>query len=246
MCGLALLFLAGCTTVKKSDTARTGIEQLLISSAVDNALDKVDFRPFAGHSVFLEDKYIDCTDKAYIVGSVRHRALRAGAKLVDKAEAADMIVEVRSGGVGTDDKESYVGTPQMSVSPLLTIPETRFYSRSTQTGIAKIGIVAYDAKSRQALGHGGLARAQTENDYWSLMGIGPVNHGTLPREVAVAKSKTAYPLELEGEQTPGLKLGPTIEQAAFFESPPASSTVAGQGDETPHLLPGAVPAGAAK
>ncbi len=40
--GLALM-LGGCATIKESDTPRTGIEQLLISSAADRALDKIDF-----------------------------------------------------------------------------------------------------------------------------------------------------------------------------------------------------------
>jgi len=55
----ALAFSSGCATNKESDTARTGVEQLLVSSAVDQALDKIDFTPVRGAKVQLEEKYLD-------------------------------------------------------------------------------------------------------------------------------------------------------------------------------------------
>jgi len=40
---LLLAALAGCTTAQTSNTARTATEQLLLSTAVDQSLDKIDF-----------------------------------------------------------------------------------------------------------------------------------------------------------------------------------------------------------
>ena len=75
---LAAAAHTGCTSANSSNTARTAKEQLLISNSVDQALAQVDFRPFRAETVFLEDKYLDCVDKNYIVASLRHRLLRDG------------------------------------------------------------------------------------------------------------------------------------------------------------------------
>lgn len=182
---LSFLF-AGCTTAKTSHTPRTAKEQLLISNSVDQALDKIDFRPFGGYGVFLEDKYLECVDKNYIVGSIRHRLLYAGAALAPKAEEADIILEPRSGGVGTDHQDMFVGIPELSVPgpfPLST-PEVRVVSRDTQTGIAKLGLVAYDARTRTVLGAGGTSLAQSDENNWFFLGMGPYRKGSVQQETA--------------------------------------------------------------
>src|SRR6056297_1842447 len=94
LCGMVLT--VGCTTAKTSNTARTSTEQLLIANAVDQSLNKIDFTPFEGHAIYVNDKYIDCVDKPYIVASVRHRILQAGGRVVESADQSDLTVEMRS------------------------------------------------------------------------------------------------------------------------------------------------------
>ena len=181
----------GCTTAQTSNTARTATEQLLISNAVDYSLDKVDFRPFAGQNVYFEEKYVDCVDKNYVIASIRHRLLSAGAALVAKPEAADVIVEARSGGVGTTTSESFVGVPEIVLPGTVTLPEVRLVNRSRQEGIAKIGITAYDAKSGQALGPGGQTMARMDDNNWYVAGVGPWKGGLLKSEIARSTSGRA-------------------------------------------------------
>jgi len=83
---LGVGLFVGCTTMKESHTSRTGIEQLLISSATDKALDKIDLRPIAQAKVFVESKYLDCVDKNYVLVALHQRLLQQGCTLVDKAE----------------------------------------------------------------------------------------------------------------------------------------------------------------
>jgi Family of unknown function (DUF6655) len=185
-CLAGLLAMMGCASTKTSNTARTAQEQLLISNSIDQALNKVDFTAFNGANVFIDEKYLDCVDKQYVVGSVRHRALRSGARVVEKAEAADIIVEVRSGGVGTNISDSFIGMPAVAVPvPLpISIPEIRLMSKQQQTGIAKIGIVAFDAKTRQMLGDGGMTMAQSDDNNWYVLGIGPYQNGSIRQEIS--------------------------------------------------------------
>lgn len=180
--GLLGVVLVGCSTANTTNTARTSTEQLLISNAVDRALDKVDFTTFSGRAVYLEEKYIDCVDKNYVIASLRHRLLASGATLV-AADAAEIIVEARSGGVGTASTEAFVGTPEIVLPGMVTIPEVRMITRTRQEGAAKIGLVAYDAATKRVMGPGGQALAQSDNNLWYAAGVGPLRSGTLKQDV---------------------------------------------------------------
>ncbi|MEZ6063082.1 MAG: DUF6655 family protein [Planctomycetaceae bacterium] len=182
-----LVGIVGCTSSKTSNTARTAKEQMLLSNAIDQSLNKVDFTPMYGQNVFLEDKYLECVDKAYVVGSVRHRVMRAGGRLTTNAEEADVVMELRSGGVGTDTAESFLGTPEIALPGMLTIPEIRLAERKTQFGYSKIGLVIFDAKSRRVLGDGGVAMAQADDNNWFVFGVGPIQNGTLKSDVNRAR-----------------------------------------------------------
>lgn len=174
------VWATGCATTSTTNTARTGSEQLLISSAIDRAMSNVRFSDFAGYKIFIDEKYLDSVDKGYLVGSLRHRVLQAGGAIVASADAADMVLEPRSGGIGTDTQESYVGIPALGMPGLpIELPEIKFASRATQMGTAKLGLVCYDAKTGRAMGNGGESTALTHNNDTYVMGVGPFRTGTV-------------------------------------------------------------------
>ena len=179
--GLVAAVCTGCATTSTSNTARTGTEQILISSAIDRAMSNIRFADFAGYKVFIDDKYLDGTvDKGYLVGSLRHKVLAAGGSLAAAADAADVVLEARCGGVGTDTQESYMGIPALGIPGLpIELPEVKFASRDTQMGTAKIGLVCYDPKNGRALGMGGQANALTHNNDTYVLGIGPFRSGAV-------------------------------------------------------------------
>jgi hypothetical protein len=111
------------------------MEQLLISNAVDQTLNKVALPPVTGRKVYVEEKYLDAVDKGYIVGSLRQRLMANGAHVVDAKEGSDMTLEVFSGGVGTDNVESYLGVPGLTVPGMpVEIPEVRQRTGSRSRG----------------------------------------------------------------------------------------------------------------
>ena len=176
--------LAGCTTARPPNTARSATEQFLVSNAIDQSLNKIDFTPLAGTKVFVEEKYIDGPEKGYIIGSIRHKLLQAGALLAAKPEDAEAIMEVRSGVVGTDVTGSYVGIPGFNAPGMpVGIPDMKLATRDSQNALAKIGIVVYDVKSRKELGEGGVSLARADDTKTYFMGLGPHQTGTLKREV---------------------------------------------------------------
>ncbi|QDT18167.1 DUF6655 family protein [Alienimonas californiensis] len=213
-CAAAVLLLTGtgCATTRSSDTARTAMEQLLVSDAIDRSISKIDLRPLAGKNVFVDSQYLDCVDKGYLISSIRHRVMTSGARLAAKAEEADVIAELRSGGVGTDRQQSYIGTPNISLPGIapVEIPEVKLWTRDRQMATAKIGLALYDAKTRQPLGSGGMSLARSDDNNTYLMGIGPWQNGTVKESISV------------GERT-GRPINPLPYQVAV-NAPPADSS----------------------
>jgi hypothetical protein len=235
---LLLLFAGGCATSKSSNTARTATEQLLISNAIDQSLNKIDFRPFQGHAVYLNDKYVECTDKPYLISSVRHRLLVAGATLVDDAAQSEVLLELRSGGIGTDTAESFLGVPEVTLPGMLTLPEIRLLTRSVQKGTAKLGLVAIDARSKQVLGTGGIALSQSDTQNWFVMGVGPFRTGSIDYELQQATggpaaqvrnwipSTVAFQPPPDEVDIEGLAAdAPQGTQPASFEAPPVPPAI---------------------
>jgi len=215
----AALFVQGCSTTRMTNTSRSAVEQMLVSNAVDQALDKVDFSPFRGHTVYLNDKYVECTDKAYVISSVRHRIMKSGALLVDSPDNAEIAVELRTGTVGTDVAESFVGVPEIALPGMLTLPEVRVLTRSVQTGTAKLGIVAIDTQSRRVLGDGGMTMARSNDEAWFVAGVGPFKAGSIHRELDRATTGPAAVIRNQVPNTVALTAPTNYQHTAEAEGP---------------------------
>jgi hypothetical protein len=183
--------LCGCATVKQSDTSRTGVEQLLVSSAIDRALNKIDWAPIRGAPVYIETKYLDCVDKNYLIVSLHQRLLANGCTLVDKAEESAVTIEVGSGAVGTDRQELFAGIPEISLpASQIALPRVAFFSRQKANGTAKLTVIAFDTKSKQPVINSGTTLARSDHKNWSLLGAGPVVSGSVPAELYAATGES--------------------------------------------------------
>lgn len=192
----------GCGTTRMTDTTRAASEMLLVSAAVDNAVAQIDCSGLHGRNVFLDVQYLDGTvDKGYVISSLRQHLLAHGIKLREDRKESDVIVEARSGGVGTDRSSLLLlGTPAMSVPVVVTgqpsqIPEIALIKKTDMKGVAKLAVFAYERKTGEALWQSGLVDARsTLKDLW-LMGAGPFSSGSIKRRT-----------ELAGEELPRLPL----------------------------------------
>ncbi len=97
---LALAFvdlLSGCgTTIQK-----IGTEQLLLSDAVDSAINSIDFSSLSGRRIYLDRTFLqtmqtnNVVDANYVVSGLRQQMLAAGCLLQDNRDDAEIIVEPR-------------------------------------------------------------------------------------------------------------------------------------------------------
>ena len=143
----ATVLTTGCTLSKDTHPPRTAIEQLLLSTAVDNALKGVALPDVTGERVYVDDSLLDAYDRGYVVGSVRALLSENGARLQASREDADMIVEVRSGALGMDVADSLVGIPSIPIiipgAGTSEFPELVLFSSNKQDSVSKIALLGY-------------------------------------------------------------------------------------------------------
>ncbi len=204
---LTVLFLGpGCGTT----TRRIGTEQLLISDAVDKAVDQIDFSSLRGVNVYLDSRYISSLktnsfiDSNYVISSLRQQLTSSGAMVQDERDKAKLIIEPRVGALGTDGHNVIYGVPQsgalssavsiLSSSNLPTVPEISLAHTDAQSGIAKLVVFAYDRQSREPVWQSGLARAESTSSNTWILGAGPFQKGTVHEGVRFAGRKIERPM----------------------------------------------------
>jgi hypothetical protein len=225
---ITALAVLGCGTTRMTDTQRAASEMLLVSQAVDYAITQIDCSELAGKEVFLDTQYLDGTvDKGYLISSLRQHLLAHGVRLKEDRKSANIVVEARSGAVGTDRHGLLVGTPQMSVPAVIPgqptqIPEIALIKKTDMKGVAKIAVFAYNRETGQALWQSGLKDARsTLKDTW-VFGAGPFSSGTIRRRT-----------ELAGEELPRL---PTPFGGYGKKDDPESSTKRGPQSDLPAAI----------
>jgi hypothetical protein len=185
---VACAMAAGCGLTRSTDTVRTASEQLLISNAIDKAVQSIDLKTLAGQSVFLDDSRLgEVVDRNYLVSTLRQHLLANGCRLRDQREQADFIVEARAGAVGTDRNDLLFGVPSTNVPqimpvqpvPAAVIPEIPIAKRRDQKGIAKLAVFAYHRETGTPVWQSGLVQQESSaNDVW-ILGAGPFQRGSI-------------------------------------------------------------------
>lgn len=138
-----LLFLTGCTSRTVSNSPRTAIEQLLLSTAVDKAFDKIRFPELSDKKVYLDFSKLQSYDPEYVKSAFKGYVAQSGATIIEeKTDEADYIVEISCGALGNEYKDTLVGIPALPVpgSPV-SFPELALWKSVEQDGIAKFLIL---------------------------------------------------------------------------------------------------------
>jgi hypothetical protein len=236
----ALLFLpllVGCGTTRMTDTPRAATEMLLVSQAADKAVAQIDFSPLAGKTVFLDASSIPEKelDKGYVVSLVRQQLLATGALVYDDKSRAEFIVDVRSGGLGTDRQSLLLGTPAVQLPSVVpgmptNVPEIALMKKNDQRGVAKIGVYAYNRITGRALWQSGTVEAESRaKDTW-VFGAGPFSRGSIRKQTELAgEPLPTFPTTIFGQSSHTIATNPLGEQ--YFPN---------QNSSTPQVL---IPAG---
>lgn len=182
------VLLAGCSTVRTTQPPRTATEELLLSTAVDHAVRKIQPAMPAGSKI-----YIDSSDfegdygTKYAVSSITSQLLSEQYQIVDKKSDADYIAQLRSGALSINQSSQlWFGIPSITLpiplaGPVKT-PELPFFKTAKQKGIAKFAITFYNAKTGALQDTVGPLYGFSHRDKWTVLLIGWTSSDLLPSD----------------------------------------------------------------
>ena len=163
----------GCGAPRQSDTARTAVERLLLSTAADRAAKALNVEVLDGKKVFLDVSHFEANDKAYAIGAIRDQLGGQGVLLVNDAKEAEVVAEVRAGALDTDSSTSFIGLPSIPIvvpgAGTITTPELALFKKSRQYGTAKIALNALDSKSGRQIYSTAPQRGQSFFTRWTFL-----------------------------------------------------------------------------
>jgi len=189
---VGLSLLAGCANIRVTDPARTATEQFLLSQAAIQAVKPLSFELLHSRKVFLEDTYFAASEKEFVLGELRAKLLKSGVQISAQREDAEIILELRSGGVGVDRYESLVGIPAIGATAAstsaaagvpvagLVTPEIAITKEIKQIGYASVAYVAFWADTGEVVASSGPSIGKAYRDDWWLFGFGPRTIGDIP------------------------------------------------------------------
>jgi hypothetical protein len=185
------LALGGCTsTIRVTDPPRTASEQFLLSHAAAEAVEQLSIDSLRGRNVYVDTTYFAASEQAFVLGELRARLLTNGVQLVVKREDSQIVLEVRSGGVGIDRADFLLGVPSLVVTsgdagdgiarvPFVT-PELALFKNINQVGVASVAFVAYWTDSGEVVASSGPHIGRTMREDWWFLGFGPRTVGDIP------------------------------------------------------------------
>jgi hypothetical protein len=205
---VVLLIIAGCATVRVTDPPRTATEQYLISQAAEEAIDQLAINTLRDRLVYVDFLYLTSAtepsiqalsertwsearrdDAMFLVGDLRARLLMNGVRLVNERDKAQIILEVRSGALGIDRRDTLVGIPSLIISsgsggtlnnvPFAT-PEVAIVKTQKQQGYANVAFVAYWNDTGEVIASSGPFTGQTNREDFWFLGTGPKTVGNIP------------------------------------------------------------------
>lgn len=143
-------------TPRITDPTRTALEQLLLSTAADRAVEKIMLEALAGKKVFLDSSGFIGVDTAYVVTQVSILLGKYGALIVGDKKDAEAVAVFSAGSFSIDRSDSFVGIPSFPIPIPLTgtinTPEIAIFKNVKQTGVAKFALNVYEISTgRQIL-----------------------------------------------------------------------------------------------
>ncbi len=249
MFALLAIICGGCGTTAQ----RTAIEQLLLSEAVDNSVNQIDFEPLAGMKVYFDTSALKpVTGQGIITGeyvgsALKQKMLAARCLVQESRETADIIVEARVGALATNGHDVVYGLPasngltalsSLGAGPALPpIPELSVARSNVLAGMSKVAVFAYERESREPVWQSGSSRSETNARSSWFLGVGPFVRGNVFESTRFAganlKHNPRLPATPKTERVP-LRQGYVFSQPNFdkVEEPvvdPDSSASPGDG-----------------
>jgi hypothetical protein len=162
----------GCYTSRSTTTARTAVEQALLSQSAESTV--ADFQipaELRGKSYFLVEDQFEAADGKYVIAQVHQKLLAAGLKAGGK-KTADVFVYPSVANAGIDDSKIFLGMPELPIPVpnvgTLSIPELALFKWDAQRGRNRMNAYGHHASGELAFQ---TATVSTQKYYtrWTLL-----------------------------------------------------------------------------
>ncbi|MBX3408882.1 MAG: hypothetical protein KF859_03240 [Phycisphaeraceae bacterium] len=183
---LGIALAAGCASTRVTDPPRTATEQFLLSKAAAEAVEQLSFEVLRGRRVFVDTQYFAASEQAFVIGEFRAKLMQSGVQVARSIDDAQIVLEVRSSGVGIDRDDYLLGLPPIQFTPgstntvPLVTPELAVVKNRYQTGVAGVSYVAYWLKTGEVVASSGPFIGRSTRDDWWFFGVGPRSTGNIP------------------------------------------------------------------
>lgn len=138
ICLALAMGMAGCVTQRSSTTARTAVEQALLSQAAETSISEITLADVDGKRFHVKEDFFEATDGKYMLAVLNKRLARLGGMPADSEEEAELLIYPAVAHAAVDDTGILLGIPEI---PLLipgmgsvTIPELALFKYSSQKG----------------------------------------------------------------------------------------------------------------
>ena len=169
------LVVSGCVSSRTTDTARTAVEQLLLSTAADRATLGILVMGLQDRKAFLDVSNMEATDKGYVAVAVRNALLQCGVPLLADAKESEVTVELGAGALAIDRSDFLIGIPSFDIpvpgAGLIQNPEIAVFKKISQTGRAKLLLSARQTQDGKPLLVSGPHFAAAYYNRWQLLFI---------------------------------------------------------------------------
>jgi hypothetical protein len=196
------VMIGGCASIRVTDPAETATEQFLQSEAITRCVNQLAVDALRDRRVFVDATYLIAAtqpilaqtptpEQNFMIGELRAKLLLAGVRLVDKKDKAEVILELRSGGIGIDRYDYLLGLPATDLggvpgvdsatnSGLLVTPQIAILQTTKQKGYAGVAMVAYWADTGELIANSGPFVSVTHREDFWFFGFGPRITGDIP------------------------------------------------------------------
>jgi hypothetical protein len=169
--GLVLLGAPGCSVDAGPITIpRTAVQQILVTEAIERALDGLEWPDLEGRSVVVRSgapgvgygSPSRSTDEGFLLRAAEVRVGRSGGRVVEEVADADYVLTLLAGALSLDRSRRLFGIEgtEGGFFPI-TFPMLAIYERLHEEGFAKTQIVVNDARSGGLIHTSGPATATT-------------------------------------------------------------------------------------
>lgn len=172
-----LLFNAGCGVLSRetSKTARTPIEQLLLSQAVERSIRTLNLPVPRDGSIAVEVTGLT-PDQEFLRQVVSEQLARRGFRVVkqQKEQAQEQkptyLVRIVLEGFGTEQGTTFFGMPAIqSIVIPFSLPPITLYQNVHQQGVVRFSLNIYNFESAQLLGFTRIYEASTHYNSYTLL-----------------------------------------------------------------------------